>query len=753
MSNSNSNFNQWKDQVDAFHREAKYTESLQYIDERLQYESLDQEQQLFLTSLKGNTFNQMEAFDKAVELLDPIIQDDNIKQRYPCIYTDLYCDCIHGKFRCGQDYTKHVLKDLAEVAGIIETIDTNSRPNSYLATKYKYTNLAGRIHFYLGKYQQAHQFFSESLEFANDLNQHLVVESLKALGNIHWAQGEFMEALQAYQQCLEFLPTDPNLRTKASILSNMAVVFETQGELENALNYEKKALAIRNETGGLNLANSHHVLGRIYYSRGDLNRAIQHFTTAFEITQSGRVKRTFSTNSLYLIQALVDNSKIFEAQQHLEQLIHDTESNFRSGQVIISLTKSIILKSNKNLQDLTQAQNLLQQLIREGNMSNFLLGLSYLHFTDTLLLEMDLFNTLTIFEKIKQNIHELLQIAKSQNSSILLIQTYFISSQLAVIDYDFEKAENHILLAQQLADDKGLRKLAIQASNLYDSLLEEISSKEQQLLDITKQHQASLQQRISKSQLSSLIRQIIQRKHYEDPSKIEEPVLLIITNREADIIYSFEFMEDKLSESEVLNLLQISTRTEQKPVSLEIQRFNYHQYKIIVKSTDNGMTFYYVFTGESYLAYLKLDIFVDILKTFQRIWKQLATESLQQLQNKKPLIDKIINEMYFNLQNEEQTIPVADIPQNLLEFKVLLNPVRLAMTKILYRNFKLTAAELRELVGISWGSYSSHKNALEKAGIITSFEEFVDETPRVMITLRAEGVTKYIKLKEALKAI
>ena len=49
-------------------------------------------------------------------------------------------------------------------------------------------------------------------------------------------------------------------------------------------------------------------------------------------------------------------------------------------------------------------------------------------------------------------------------------------------------------------------------------------------------------------------------------------------------------------------------------------------------------------------------------------------------------------------------VSISELPKKLVKFKIFLNPIRLALVKILHQNFKMLTSDLRELVGISWGS-------------------------------------------------
>ncbi|MHA2253558.1 MAG: transcriptional regulator, partial [Candidatus Kariarchaeaceae archaeon] len=91
------------------------------------------------------------------------------------------------------------------------------------------------------------------------------------------------------------------------------------------------------------------------------------------------------------------------------------------------------------------------------------------------------------------------------------------------------------------------------------------------------------------------------------------------------------------------------------------------------------------------------------------------------------------------------------VPQEIFNHKFLMNPVRLAITKLLYENTELTSTEIKETLQISWSHYSNHVKALKKQDYIHIRQEFRDESVKQILTLRPKGHEKYSALIDLLQ--
>lgn len=753
-----SNFDKWKNSTEQLLKKGLYEEALSYVDDLLKKDGIDNREIFSLQRLKCSVFIKAQKYPEIIAFCQEVLTPQ-LKNMDPLIYLEISSDLCYGLFRGGDwdaskkqlDITQTFVDQLSD----IEEIELSRRKAPLL-------RMFGIYYYYTGKYERAMEYFEDAYKAAEQSkDKSLLIPAISNLGNMAYSQGDYIPALKYYNRVLELLKEDQSLDQLAIVYSNMSVIFEIQGELGLAYEHQTKAFDIREKLKVLEFSISHHILGRINYSKGDAEKAINHFIEAYKLTQQTEINHSFALNILLLIQVLMENNleeKTEEYLTYLKQSI-DNLKDYQSAKVAYSIAQAIVLKSHKDLKDISDAKQLLTDVIDEGNATKYLLTSATLHLCDILIFELDLFHSEELFLQIKEIIKNLALQAETQKLFNLLVQLDLLNSQIALIDLDFDSTKSFLLKAQKLAEEKGLRKLAIQASRLHDNMLIKYSD-----VQIAIKKKTSLKERIQSSQLSSLMEQIIKRKSSDEEAKAEQPVFFLILDNNDEPLYTFRFLDTELELDLMKELLQLN---ESLSEGLNIERFSFHDYNVII-NTDSSLKFYYVFKGQSFTASLKLEIFIDTLKAFQNVWIQLSTGNMNLLQTKEFIINNIVNELYEPTRTIESSlkevssepeaiedfyVSISELPKKLQEFKIILNPVRLALVKILYQNFKMPASELRELVGISWGSWSTHIQTLEKAGIIESKRVFIDQKPRVVVSLKSEGSDQYIKLKKALLTI
>ncbi|MCY3413052.1 MAG: transcriptional regulator [Candidatus Heimdallarchaeota archaeon] len=125
---------------------------------------------------------------------------------------------------------------------------------------------------------------------------------------------------------------------------------------------------------------------------------------------------------------------------------------------------------------------------------------------------------------------------------------------------------------------------------------------------------------------------------------------------------------------------------------------------------------------------------------------------------------KILDSTDYEVTEDEKDLKVIEtiekvaenqleVPSDLLNYSFLLNPIRLAIMKILYDSYKYPSADLRKILNISWGKYTPHLNQLEKKGYLVSEDEFIDNSPRKVLILEDAGRQQFESLESILRGL
>ena len=103
-----------------------------------------------------------------------------------------------------------------------------------------------------------------------------------------------------------------------------------------------------------------------------------------------------------------------------------------------------------------------------------------------------------------------------------------------------------------------------------------------------------------------------------------------------------------------------------------------------------------------------------------------------------------------NVNIDEDTI--QSLPRELLNFKYLMHPIRMGILKLLAANDTLPSAEVRQILGITWGEYYTHLQSLETKGYIETSHTFNENTDlTVTLFITEYGRIEYEKFMKILK--
>ena len=107
---------------------------------------------------------------------------------------------------------------------------------------------------------------------------------------------------------------------------------------------------------------------------------------------------------------------------------------------------------------------------------------------------------------------------------------------------------------------------------------------------------------------------------------------------------------------------------------------------------------------------------------------------------------------------DSKTIPqdstdFIEVPSELIKYQELLKPVRFGILSLLNHYTRYVSADIRDVLKISWGKYTSHLNALEKEEMVVTETEFVDNNPRKIIQITPKGISEFNLLSTILQEL
>ena len=496
----------------------------------------------------------------------------------------------------------------------------------------------GINHAMRGELDKALEYFQESLEICEQINdKQILAKNLGSIGIIHHSKGELNEALDYYKRSLKMNREIGNIDGEVIFLGNIGEIHRLKGDLDKALNCYQESLEVYNKIGGksipmaLALVNS----GLVYQQKGEAKKALEYLEKGLEIFKdSGNIRRMAEVY-FFQIPLLIDIDQLEEAEKILVILQEfNKQNNDKLIKQMTRICEALLLKTSKRVRNRAKAEELLIEVVNE-EVINFEVYLEALiNLSDLYLIELQLSGDEEALKELKELMEKQLALAKEQKSSSLLVATYFLQAQIALVELDIRKAQYLLNQSQLIAEEKGLQKAAMKISSEYDYYFEE-----QEIWKEFSEEKTPISERVSHTSLEETIMQMIKKRVIEPPKFVDEnPVLLLIVSEQGIPLFSQSFnLDSKFDDLLVGGFLTAINSFMQEAFATagSIERIKHQDYTLVLQSKDS-LRFCYVFKGPSYGAMNKLSNFIDQLempsqsKIIQALNNKIDSQKIEQ---------------------------------------------------------------------------------------------------------------------------
>lgn len=419
--------------------------------------------------------------------------------------------------------------------------------------------------------------------------------------------------------------------TARKSLNSVLAYYMVQGEYNLAHNICKELIELCEDIGdegSLDTAKGY--MSLIAHIQGNYKEALELSEELLKKYEKQEPLGDISGSLFHLVGLTIEMGLLEKTKYYFQRFeqIADQSSN----RIIIQrfeLSKALFLKESSKLLDKAEAMKILKDLIYNDKIiadpMPRILRDTMLNLCDLLLEELKVYGNEEVLEEINLLVKKLFETAEKQNSHSLMVETYILESKLALIELDTTKAQQLLSQARILAEEKGMRTLAIKVSNEHDDLIVQIEKLGEMITKDT-----SLMERLEFTKLDTTLSKMIKRK-MEDIQEIpEEPVLLIILSNFGLTLFSHNFLrkiqvDEQLIGGFISAINVFCKETFHTTESLE--RIKHKEYTIIIKELKE-LIFSYVFKGKSFLALEKLSQFIDEIASdtkYDILKEQVAT--------------------------------------------------------------------------------------------------------------------------------
>ena len=294
---------------------------------------------------------------------------------------------------------------------------------------------------------------------------------LNSIGGCHTMMGEFDEALKVYNIAYETNMKLGNTDNAYFNLSNISNIYAQKGDLDKALKLSEEILAYYEKSGFKNgISASLLIIGNIYYHKGMKNKTIESFEKSLAYSQEIGNKQDIIENLYTLTSKASEFNMINLAKHYHEKLVAISEEiEYRNVKRLALLSEAIILKNSTTSRDKVRAEVLFDQLLQEDLKYLFHIQALF-HLCELLLNELKETSDEKISSKLQKYVNKIIELATKNKITNLIVESLWFKSQLSLLIPDFEKARELLTQALNIAEDKGLIRLALKITKSKENL-------------------------------------------------------------------------------------------------------------------------------------------------------------------------------------------------------------------------------------------------------------------------------------------
>jgi tetratricopeptide (TPR) repeat protein len=399
------------------------------------------------------------------------------------------------------------------------------------------------------------------------------------------------------------------------------LIYSDKGELDEALMHYNKSLEILKKFKSIDIFGSlYYDLGELYLKKDELDKSLEYHLLALEFREKMQMgdklsRIALSLKSLVVLQLVLEENE--EAYNYLARLdILSSETDNIEIENLYLLANSIYLKYQGKNETLTESKKILLDLVSKHDVDHGVSTDAILNLCELLLIELSMTEDMSILIQTKGLIAQLTEIASYKNLHSLLAETYLLQAQLALIEIKIDDAKHFISNAQQLAEERGLKRLAIIISNEYDLLLDKLDQ-----WDNFTGKLPTIAEKLELTHIEQILNQMIKKRMIDTSYAVKEeeyPIMLFILDTSGTILYNENF-DEQLEEQDIAQFLEVLREVKSEECRDIIQRNRFQEFTYLTKNIDSFL-FSYVFEGKAYSSVKKMKSFLDEIKDPSPIW-------------------------------------------------------------------------------------------------------------------------------------
>lgn len=399
--------------------EGKFREAIKYVNAFEEEKNLTLQDQYEVHYLKSILFLEVGYMDQALECVELAYQESKqLKDKLLIVDALINKRLILGK--CAKPDEE--LKTIKEIEQTLYSITQNSS----IEFKERSATLMlekGGYYFNIGEFNRSLKYCSKGLSIAKEIkNQELIMQAKKLFSFNYYLKGDIELSHEYVKKYLAIARKLNDKQEMIAAFNGFGMYFTDKGEFDQAANYLEQSLALCLEI--------------------DSFKTIVILSSLFDLY--------FYTNSFEKAQNCLKNMK---------QFIED-HSEFKASSTFYHIANAMMLKRKPQKKAHLKAKQILKQIIDVESPFSELYYIALIHLSDTYLILLRETDDLKLLDEINPYITQLKNIAKTQHSFWVLVETLILQAKLKLITFEFRNAQKLLSKALDVAERYSLDRLA-----------------------------------------------------------------------------------------------------------------------------------------------------------------------------------------------------------------------------------------------------------------------------------------------------
>jgi len=172
----------------------------------------------------------------------------------------------------------------------------------------------------VGNHTERKRLLTHALKLAQEHgDDHGVARTLRQLSNVHSWMRLFKEGIQQAKEASDIYKRLGDTVEQAQCLIALAWLLHCDKQLDDAEEAASRAIALLPEKGEHRVCRCHHILGNIYLSKGDTERAVCHLEVALRLASSFHWLNLLVWIHFSLADMCCNQGKFYGAHAHVER--------------------------------------------------------------------------------------------------------------------------------------------------------------------------------------------------------------------------------------------------------------------------------------------------------------------------------------------------------------------------------------------------------------------------------------------------